>query len=78
LLAVQGGGSKMTTFAQGTRNELTQWQHGSRPGKVCAKHKTYTVLVHGEAQLPVDFLLVKSDVGYEWILTGHAPLVKER
>ena len=41
-----------------TRNALTQWQHGSRPGKVCAKHKTNTLLL-SEGQLPVDFLLVK-------------------
>ena len=41
-----------------TRNAFAQWQHGSRPGKVCASTKTSSTLA-STTQLPVNFLLVK-------------------
>ena len=61
-----------------TRNAFAQWQHGSRPGKVCASTKTSSTLASTNPVTGRLFTSQKSDVGYEWILTGHAPLAKGR
>jgi hypothetical protein len=72
----------MTTLAQGTlrRNGSTGVvQQGVRQAQDLHTLDTAEATRSYEGQLPVDFLLVKKvTFGYEWILTGHAPLVKER
>ena len=63
-----------------TRNAFAQWQHGSRPGKVCASTKDLHTLASTN---PVTGRLFTSQKevtldtnGY--YIPGHAPLVKER
>ena len=75
LLAVQDEGSKMTTLAQGTLQRSGSTgvvQQGVRQAQ------DSTLLVHAEASLPVDFLLVKKVTLYRNPFGSFFGLIQSR